>query len=208
MKIDEDFFPSNDFDWSEEHWKLFIQKQIDDKMFNYKELASAILGQINPPQVATSITKLVKHHYQKGKVWKPVKEWFENQSGRCEDCETLLDLQVDHDIPKQEIGIASDRLDNLVLRCRRCNVVKRPSHKNGGKLNLTTQSALMWILLSKRPKTYNGFKTLCRKYGMTMADLRFQEAWARALWLNREGKYEIEHQVVQLNLFGSVIDKS
>jgi hypothetical protein len=29
---------------------------------------------------------------------------------------------------------------------------------------------------------------------MTMADIRFQEAWAMAKWLEREGKYFIDNQ--------------
>ena len=49
----------------------------------------------------------------------------------------------------------------------------------------------MWILLIKRPKTYQAFKKMCRAYGLTMADIRFQEAWAMAVWLQRDGLYEI-----------------
>jgi hypothetical protein len=49
----------------------------------------------------------------------------------------------------------------------------------------------MWLLLTKKPVTYQEFKQLCRDYGMTMADIRFQEAWAMAHWLAREGQYEI-----------------
>lgn len=185
-------FPDNDSEWTEEHWKQFIEYLIQDGFFNYKQLASGILGQLNPPQVATGTTMIVKHHYPKGKAWQNVKSWFYDQSGRCEDCGTRLDLQTDHVIPRQELGTEADRLDNFVLRCRRCNVVRRPSHANGGKLNLTTQSALMWILLTRRPTTYTEFKRMCREYGMTMADLRFQEAWALAVWLNKEGEYDIE----------------
>jgi hypothetical protein len=50
----------------------------------------------------------------------------------------------------------------------------------------------MWILFTKRPKTYQAFKGLCRGYGLTMADIRFQEAWAMARWLQRVDKYEID----------------
>lgn len=92
---------------------------------------------------------------------------------------------------KKSIEGVADQLENMVLRCRRCNVVRRPSHKNGGLAFLTTEAALMWILLVKRPTTYQDFKVLCRSYGMTMADIRFQEAWAMAKWLHQVGTYNI-----------------
>jgi hypothetical protein len=47
----------------------------------------------------------------------------------------------------------------------------------------------MWLLFTKQPSTYQEFKDLCRNYGLTMADIRFQEAWAMAKWLEREEKY-------------------
>jgi hypothetical protein len=53
----------------------------------------------------------------------------------------------------------------------------------------SAESGLMWILLHFRPKTYEDFKKLCREYGMTMADIRFQEAWALAEWLMKSGRY-------------------
>ena len=71
----------------------------------------------------------------------------------------------------------------MLLRCRRCNVVRRPSHTQGGLTFLTAEAALMWILLIKRPRTYQEFEGMCRDYGMTMANIRFQEAWAMAHWL-------------------------
>lgn len=94
-------------------------------------------------------------------------------------------------IPKEELGDAANTLDNLTLRCRRCNVIKRPSHKHGGETFLTSEAALMWILFTKRPATYQEFEHLCRTYGLTMANVRFEEAWAMAKWLQREGKYYI-----------------
>jgi hypothetical protein len=57
---------------------------------------------------------------------------------------------------------------------------------------LTTEAALMWLLFTKTPKTYQEFEQLCRDYGMTMANIRFQEAWAMARWLHKIGQYEID----------------
>src|SRR5438552_2628975 len=84
-----------------------------------------------------------------------------------------------------------DRIGNMTLRCRRHNVVRRKSHKKGGLTYLTAEAALMWLLLVKRPKTYQEFEKLCRAYGLTMANIRFEEAWAMARWLHADGLYEI-----------------
>jgi hypothetical protein len=50
----------------------------------------------------------------------------------------------------------------------------------------------MWILFVKRPLTYQQYERLCRAYGLTMANIRFKEAWAMAHWLRREGLYDID----------------
>lgn len=86
----------------------------------------------------------------------------------------------------------ADRLDNMVLRCRRHNVVRRPSHANGGVTFLTAEAGLMWLLFVHRPDTYEKFAQLCRDYGLTMANIRFEEAWAMARWLNQVGLYHID----------------
>lgn len=100
-------------------------------------------------------------------------------------CDAILAGESDH-------MATADRVDNIVLRCRRCNVIRRPSHKHGGEAFLTTEAALMWILLVKRPDTYEAFEKICRSYGMTMANIRFEEAWAMAIWLARDGTYSID----------------
>jgi hypothetical protein len=79
----------------------------------------------------------------------------------------------------------------MTLRCRRHNVIRRKSHKKGGLTYLTAEAALMWILFTKRPNTYQEFEKMCRHYGMTMANIRFQEAWAMAHWLAKEQRYKI-----------------
>ena len=50
----------------------------------------------------------------------------------------------------------------------------------------------MWLLLVKRPRTYDAFQSLCRVYGLSMANIRFEEAWAMAIWLARHGLYVID----------------
>ena len=93
---------------------------------------------------------------------------------------------------RKELALIADRIDNMLLRCRRCNVIRRPSHKRGGKTFLTTESALMWILFVKEPQTYEEFQKECRSYGLTMANIRFEEAWAMARWLHKDEMYQID----------------
>lgn len=187
-------FPENETEWTEAQWKQMLEGLIAQGLVSYEEITPLVLGQLNPSQVGTSIASNAsfKSHYPKRECWKTVREWHFNQTGKCADCGTRLDLQADHIIPREELGAEADYVNNLTLRCRRCNVIKRPSHKNGGKTFLTAEAALMWILFTKQPATYQEFQQLCRNYGLTMANIRFEEAWAMAKWLEREGLYTID----------------
>lgn len=189
-------FPSKDTDWQEEQWKKIIQYLVNTGLVTYKEIASLLLGHLNPSQVGTSIASKTnfKSQFPPRKCWEATRKWHFRQSGRCLDCGTRLELQADHVIPREKLGDKADTLKNMTLRCRRCNVIRRPSHKKGGLTYLTTEAALMWILFTKRPKTYQEYHNLCRGYGLTMANIRFEEAWAMARWLEREGLYEIAPQ--------------
>lgn len=186
-------YPENDYEWTEENWENMVSFLLEQGLVSWKEIAALILGQLNPSQVGTSIAsnKSFQKHYPPRQMWKYTREWFFRQSGKCADCGTRLDLQADHIIPRETKGEEADYLDNLTLRCRRCNVTRRPSHQNGGLTFLTAESALMWLLFVKRPSTYEEFERLCRDYGLTMANIRFEEAWAMAKWLEREGLYAI-----------------
>jgi hypothetical protein len=186
-------FPENDADWTDDHWLKLIDWFLKSGLVTARELAALMLGHLNPSQVGTSIAskKTFQAHFPSRKIMRAVIEWHFKQTGKCADCGTRLELQADHKITRQERGNDADRIDNMTLRCRRCNVIRRPSHKHGGKTFLTAEAALMWILFVKRPRTYQQFEQLCRAYGMTMANIRFQEAWAMAHWLQREGLYSI-----------------
>lgn len=186
-------FPEKDADWTEDHWRRLIDWFIDSGILSARELAALMLGHLNPSQVGTSIAskKTFQAHFPPRKTMQAVIKWHFAQTGHCADCGSRLELQADHIIPRKEIGDDADQLENMTLRCRRCNVVRRPSHKQGGKTFLTTEAALMWILFVMQPRTYQDFERLCRAYGMTMANIRFQEAWAMAHWLKREQRYVI-----------------
>lgn len=180
---------SPDSTWTSEQWKALVEGLVEDGLVTWKEVAAIALGELNPPHVGTSLASNahVKAVYGKRTTWPFVREWFYSQSGRCVHCGTRLGLQADHITPVQQGG--NWTLSNFQLLCRRCNVIKRPSHKKGGRTYLSAESALMWLLLVHRPRTYPEYKSLCRKYGLTMASIRFEEAWAMAEWLKREGKY-------------------
>ena len=187
-------YPDSDRDWTEDDWKAFFFYLINEMEISFEKVCSILLGELNPPQVATAIAsnESFKSHYEKGKCWAATRKWFYNETGHCADCGTSLDLQADHIIPKEILGEDANYITNLTLRCRRCNVIKRPSHKNGGKTFLTAQSALMWILFTQKPTTYQEYEKLCREYGLTMSTQRFEEAWAMAIWLAKEDKYKID----------------
>lgn len=185
-----------DSDWTQEDWKALLEKLTGDGLVSYREIAALVLGHLNPSQVGTSIAskKTFQANYPPKKTMQAVLKWHIEEEGKCADCGTRLELQADHMETREDHGDAADRLENMTLRCRRCNVVRRPSHKNGGKTFLTTESALMWILLIKRPETYQEYERLCRSYGLTMANIRFKEAWAMAHWLQRDGLYVISEE--------------
>ena len=190
--------PEDDRDWSEDDWRRMLEWLIESETVTYKDVVALTLGHLNPSQVGTSIAsnKSFQRHYPPRQTMQAVYAWHNAQTGRCADCGARLELQADHVIPKEILGEEADTLDNMTLRCRRCNVIKRPSHKQGGLTFLTAESALMWLLFAKRPRTYQEYEQLCREYGLTMANVRFHEAWAMAHWLAREGLYEIDDDSV------------
>ena len=186
--------PEADNEWTERHWAAMIGWLVQSGLLTYSDIAALTLGHLNPSQVGTSIAskESFQRRFPPRKCWQAVRAWHFEQSGRCIDCGTRLELQADHIETRQDLGDEADRLENMTLRCRRCNVIRRPSHKLGGVTFLTAEAALMWILLTKRPATYQRFEEMCRDYGMSMANIRFQESWAMARWLEREGVYAID----------------
>jgi 5-methylcytosine-specific restriction endonuclease McrA len=192
-------YPESDEDWNEDDWHNFIQDLIDRGLFNWEEVGGSVLSRLNTPQVGTSMTnERFQRNHGKGKTWSAVREWAYEQQGVCVDCGTRLELQADHIRPKQDFKEKgedpwdADHTGNMTLRCRRCNVIRRPSHKKGGLTRQPAAPALMWLLLTKRPSTYQEFDKICREYGLTMANIRFQEAWAVAHWLENVGLYRID----------------
>ena len=177
--------------WTTEQWRDLVERLIDRRIVTWEEVATVVLGELNPPQVGTSLAsnKNIQAHYPRRQAWQAVKEWLYSQPLGCRVCGTLLKLEAEHIQPREDLGDSADALPNMQLLCKRCNAKKRPSHKNAGLTHLTAEAGLMWLLFVFEPKTYEDFERLCREYGMTMANIRFQEAWALAEWLRRVGRY-------------------
>lgn len=182
-------FGLHDAKWTDEEWLALLNLLVGDGFVSWKEVTALVLGQLNPPQSGTSLASSegFRKRYGKGNTMKIVMEWAHKQTGKCEDCGTRLDLQADHIKSRESYTdpLDADFIENMTLRCRRCNVVRRPSHEFGGITFLTAEAALMWILLVIKPRTFKDYVRLCRLYGMTMADIRMVEAWAMAHWLSR-----------------------
>ncbi len=189
-------FDLGDRGWTDDDWQSLMKELLARRIVTWKEVASLTLGHLNPPQVGTSLASSdgFKRKYGKGNTMSVVVDWFYKQSGKCADCMTRLELQADHSTPREsfEDPLDADHIDNMVLRCRRCNVIKRPSHEFGGRTHLTAEAGLMWILFVLRPRTREDFTRLCRVYGMTMSDIRMNEGWAMAEWLSRTDAYQID----------------
>jgi len=182
--------------WSEDQWHALLQSLIDSQLLSWKEITTLCLGHMNPSQVGTSLASSegFKKRYGKGNTMRVVMKWFYEQAGACVDCGTRFELQADHSKPRESYSdpLDADFIENMVLRCRRCNVIKRPSHLFGGNTHLTAESALMWILFTFKPRTLKDFIRFCRLYGMTMADIRMQEGWAMAHWLQHATDYSMD----------------
>lgn len=184
-------------DWNEPQWHEFVESMVQQGIVSWFEIAMAVCGELNPPQVGTAIAsnQSFQAKFPPRETMKNVMEWFYAQSGKCSICNTRLFLEADHVRSKQDFLEKgedvknADTLSNLQLLCKRCNVIKRPSHLLGGISFAPAQSTLVWILLAKQPKTKQQFYQMCREHGLTMANIRFDEAWAFAEWLRKEGKY-------------------
>lgn len=196
-------FRGPDDTWTPARWEEFVESLVDSGILSWEEVAVCVLGELNPPQVGTSLASNdnIKAQYEPRQAMRAVMSWFYEQDGTCRVCGRRMHIEVDHVVGKDEFvkqgrdPADADTLDNLQLLCRRCNVTKRESHKLGGLSFATAQAALMWILHAERPTTLGEFERLCREHGLTMANIRFEEAWAMAIWLAKAGMYELDEAV-------------
>jgi 5-methylcytosine-specific restriction endonuclease McrA len=127
--------------WKEEDWRKLVEALVAEGLVQWQEVAAVTLGELNPPQVGTSLASNanIKNNYPPRKAWQAVKAWFYSQPLGCRECRTLLKLEAEHIVPREELGAEADKLENLQLLCKRCNAKKRPSHKNAGLTHLTAE---------------------------------------------------------------------
>lgn len=184
--------------WSEDEWKDFTCQLVELGLVTWEDIAICVCSELNPPQVGTAVANQVQNKYPSRQAMKHVFEWFYSQSGKCEVSGKRLWLEADHIESKEEF-IRSGRdideantLENFQLLTKRENVIKRGSHRLGGLSFAQASAVLVYILLRYRPKNITEYSILCRNYGLTMAGIRFQEAWALAEWLAKEELYQIE----------------
>jgi hypothetical protein len=185
-------------EWTEEDWSAFVADAVGRGLLTWEDVAISICGELNPPQVGTAVANAVKHNYPKGKTMQNVWRWLYAQNGKCAVSGKRLFLEADHIRPREAFikegrdVKEADTLENFQLLSKRENVIKRGSHKLGGLSFAPAGAVLVYILLRFRPRTYSEFVSMCRKHGLTMADIRFQESWAFAAWLAHTGEYEID----------------
>lgn len=185
-------------DFSETDWRDFMTSIVEQGLVSWEDVASAVLAELNPPQVGTAVANAVKHNYPKGKTMQEVWTWLYGLDGKCSVSGKRLFLEADHITPKDDFAKAgkdtqeADTLENFQLLTKRENVIKRSSHRLGGISFSNAASVLMFVILHHRPRNLPDFEKLCREYGLTMSGIRFQEAWAMAVWLAKDGLYEID----------------
>jgi len=188
-------------DWQPEQWRDFVEKAVADGLLTWEDVAVTVCGEMNPPQVGTAVANAVKHVYGPRETMKNVFQWLYDQDGRCAVSGKRIFLEADHITPKEQFikegrnVKEADTLDNFQLLTKRENVIKRGSHKLGGLSFAPAGAVMTYILLSRRPTTYAAFARLCREHGLTMADIRFVEGWAFAVWLAKAGMYKIDEDV-------------
>lgn len=162
-------------------WSRLLKSMIDEGIVTEKEVAEVVLGALNCPQFGTSIASnpVYQKQYPPRKTFAAALDWAQSQKGQCFDCGTRLNLEIDHILPRKEGG--KDELSNHTLRCRRCNTARR--HAKGRITELTTQAALTYVLLERKPSTYKEYERECRDYGLTCSSIRIKEGWVLNTWL-------------------------
>jgi 5-methylcytosine-specific restriction endonuclease McrA len=136
------------------NWRRLIDWLIEAGFVSAKEIGALVLGHLNPSQVGTSIASKpsFQAHYPRRKTMQAVLAWHIDQIGKCADCGSRLELQADHIDSREKYGDAADRLENMTLRCRRCNVIRRPEEVCARQRSglWTRRRGNTWLLADRR----------------------------------------------------------
>jgi len=91
-------------DWDEQAWHGFVDGLVNQGIVTWREVALAVCGELNPPQVGTAIAsnKSFQAKFPPRETMRHVMSWFYAQSGKCTICGTRLFLEADHVRSKQD----------------------------------------------------------------------------------------------------------
>lgn len=194
----EDGEPEQLLEVTEERCEEIIKNLLDEGILDWTTIAKEMLQSLQPPQTATHVPQLDGHRerYERGNRWAPSRRWMYSQYGPCESCGKITSINHDHIVERDILGNEADRLENLRFLCRRCNQSRH--WEKGNVLDLGTAAAVMYLLFTQEPKTVKELEKMGRQVGLTQSNQRFEETWAFAMYLHREGLIEVDevHPVI------------
>ncbi len=183
---------------TEERCEEIITNLVEEDILDWTTIAKEMLQSLQPPQTATHVPQLdgLRERYERGNRWAPSRRWMYSQYGPCENCGKITSINHDHIVERDILGDEADRLENLRFLCRRCNQSRH--WENGNILDLGTAAAVMYLLFTQKPKTVKELEKMGRQVGLTQSNQRFEETWAFAMYLHREGLLEVDeiHPVI------------
>jgi hypothetical protein len=171
--------------------KGLMEDLVAKGVLTWRHIAQKILQSLQPPQTATHVPQLagIRERYPNRKRWGPARSWRYAQYSPCV-CGGGLNMTHDHVLPRDILHDKADVLENLRFLCYRCNQSRHWLH--GGKLELGTAAASVYLLFKHKPKSLKELEQLGRALGLTQSVQRFEETWALAVYLHSQGKYEID----------------
>lgn len=176
---------------SEEEAQVLLTELISTGIVTWRHVVQKVLQSLQPPQTATHVPQLagIRERYPPRHRWAPARLWMYAQYGPC-NCGAGLNMTHDHVLPRDLLLDKADLLENLRFLCYRCNQSRHWMH--GGKLELGTAAAAIYLLFRYRPRTLKRLTELGRDLGLTQSDQRFEETWALAVYLHGKGAYELD----------------
>lgn len=176
---------------SESTCRDLVEGLIEAGVITWSDIAEEILQAMQPPQTATHVPQLdgIRELYESRQRWAPSRRWMYAQYGRCGECGALLSMTHDHVLSRDLLGSKADYLENLRFLCRRCNQARH--WEKGNILAWGTAAAVQYLLHTESPSTVKELEELGKELGLTQSNQRYEEAWALAVFLSRQGQYDL-----------------